>query len=102
MIRGKERFIEILPEALFKEAKPIFAFWRQKKSVCMAFKDIYIKIDEIHNGQGYLKKPILKPVSAVVTANLQEDLEQGSTKGTFALLLSNHTDFTADRSRTEL
>ena len=49
--------------------------------MCMAFKDIYIKIDEIHNGQGYLKKPILKPVSAVVTANLQEDLEKGSTKG---------------------
>ena len=46
----------------------------------MAFKDIYIKIDEIHNGQGYLKKPILKPVSAVVTANLQEDLEQGKYK----------------------
>ena len=94
-IRGKERFIEILPEALFKEAKPIFAFWRKKKSVCMAFKDIYIKIDEIHNGQGYLKKPILKPVSAVVTANLQEDLEQGNAKETFALLLSNNTDFTA-------
>ncbi len=94
MIRRKERFIEVLPEVLFKEAKPIFSFWRQKKSVCMAFKDIYLKIDEIHNGQGYLKKPILKPVSAVVTANLQEDLEQGDTKGTFALLLSNHTDFT--------
>ena len=59
------------------------------------FKDIYIKIDEIHNGQGYLKKPILKPVSAVVTANLQEDLEQGNAKETFALLLSNNIDFIA-------
>ena len=29
------------------------------------------------------KKPILKPVSVVVTANLQEDLEQGNTKETF-------------------
>ena len=95
MIRGKERFIEILPEVLFKEAKPAFAFWRKKKSLCMAFKDIYVKIDEIHHGQGYLKKPILKPVSAVVTANLPEDFEQRSTKGTFALLLSNNTDFTA-------
>ena len=94
-IRGKERFIEILPEVLFKEAKPLFIFWRKKKSVCMAFKDIYIKIDEIHNGQGYLKKPILKPISAVVTANLQEDLEQKSTKETFALLLSNNIGFTA-------
>ena len=56
---------------------------------------MFNKIDEIHNGQGYLKKPILKPVSVVVTANLQEDLEQESTKETFALLLSNNIDFTA-------
>jgi len=48
----------------------------------MAFKDIYIKIDKTHHGQGYLKKPILKPVSAVITANLQENLEQGNVKGT--------------------
>lgn len=61
----------------------------------MDFKDIYLKIDEIYKGQGYLKKPILKPVSAVVTVNLQEDFEQGNTEGTYALLISNNNDFTA-------
>lgn len=94
-IRGKERFIEIFPEALFKEAKIAFAFWSKKKSLCMAFKDIYLKIDEIHNGQGFLKQPILKPISAVVTVNLPEDLEQGCTEGSYALLISNKTEFTA-------
>ena len=54
-IRGKERFIEIIPEVLFKEAKPIFTFWRKKKSVCMAFRDIYIKM-ELSSKNGYKKE----------------------------------------------
>lgn len=95
MIHGKERYIETLPGALFKEARPTFSFRRKKKGLCMAFKDIYIKVDEIHNGKGYRKKPILKPVSAVVVANLIEDVEQGTSKDIFALLISNNLNFTA-------
>jgi hypothetical protein len=61
-IRGKERFIEILPEVLFKEAKPIFTFWRKKKSVCMAFKDIYIKM-ELSSKKGYKRRNHPRPSS---------------------------------------
>jgi hypothetical protein len=91
-IRGKERFIPILPEALFKEAKPVFSFWKKKGPLCMEFKDIYLPIDEIRKGRGYRKEPILKPIKAVVTAYLDEDQESGESKETFALLLSNQTD----------
>jgi hypothetical protein len=89
IIRGKERFIAIYPEVLFKEAKPAFMFWKKKKTLCMEFKEIYIQIDEGRQGQGRPKKPVLKPIKAVVTANLEEDQENGESKGVFALLVSN-------------
>ncbi|GIP30802.1 transposase [Paenibacillus sp. J2TS4] len=88
-IRGKERFIQILPSALYKEARPFSAFWKKKGPVCMRFTDIYLQIDEIHRGKGYRKEPVLKPVNAIVTAYLEEDEENGETKKVFALLLSN-------------
>lgn len=66
---------QILPEALFKEAKPVFSFWRRKGPICMGFKDIFIAIDEIHHGQGRRREPVLKPVNAVVTVYLEEDQE---------------------------
>lgn len=91
-IRGKERFIAILPEALYKEAKPVFSFWKKKGIMCMKFKDIYLVTEEIHNGSGYLKDHILKPVNAVVTTYLVENKETGESKRTIALLLSNEVD----------
>jgi len=92
IIRGKERYIKILPGQLFKEAAPAFLFWKKKTIMCMKFKDIYVAIDEIHRGQGYLKEPALKPLNAVVTAYLEEDQESGASKETFALLLSDQMD----------
>lgn len=94
-IRGKERFITVLPEALYKEAKPVFSFWRKEGPLCMEFKDIYLKVDEIHNGQGYLKEPVLKPIKAVVSAYLEKDQETGETKETFALILSSRLEASA-------
>lgn len=88
-IRGKIRFVAIYPEVLFNKAKPVFAFWRKKGIMCMKFKDIYLAIDEIHNGQGKLNEPVLKPINAVVTTYLEEDEVTGKTKQTIALLLSN-------------
>lgn len=92
MIRGRERMIKILPERLYREAKPVFSFWRQKGTRCMRFKDIYIAVDEIHHGKGKRKEPVLKPVNAVVTAYLEEDEDNGRFKEIFALLLSNRVD----------
>lgn len=86
-IRGKKRFIAIRPTVLFKEAKPIFSFWRKKGIMCMKFKDIYLVTEEIHNGRGHLKERILKPVNAVVTTYMEEDKETGEQKQTIALLL---------------
>jgi hypothetical protein len=91
-IRGKERFIPITPETLYKEAKPIFAFWRKKGNLCMAFKNIYIAIDEIHNGQGYLNKKVLKPINAVVSLYQKEDPKTGEMKQIIALFHSNQLD----------
>lgn len=91
-IRGKERFIAILPEALYKEAKPVFSFWNKKGIMCMKFKDIYLVTEEIHNGSGYLKDRIFKPVNAVVTTYQEEDEETGKTKQIIALLLSNEVE----------
>lgn len=91
-IHGKQRFIAINPTVLFKEAKPVFSFWRRKGTMCMKFKDIYLVTEEIHNGQGRLKDRILKPVNAVVTTYLEEDKETGEQKQTIALLLSNQVE----------
>jgi hypothetical protein len=55
----------------------------------MRFSDSYLQIDEIHKGRGYRKKPVLKPVNAVVTAYLEEEEESGEAKEVFVLLLSN-------------
>lgn len=44
IIRGKERYIKILPGQLFKEAAPAFLFWKKKTIMCMKFKDIYVAI----------------------------------------------------------
>ena len=43
MIRGKERFIEILPEVLFKEAKPIFSFWNKRNPFVWPLKIYTLK-----------------------------------------------------------
>ncbi|HBI04448.1 MAG TPA: hypothetical protein DDY49_10530 [Paenibacillaceae bacterium] len=96
-IRGEKRFIAIYPEVLFKEAKPLFSIWRSKKTLCMPFKDIYISIDEGKRGRGRPKKPILKPIQAVVIANLEEDQQNGELKDTFALLISNKLDTEATK-----
>lgn len=90
-INGKERFVQILPEKLFKEARPAFTFWRKKGTMCMKFNDIYLVVDEIHHGKGYKKEPIFIPVNAVVIANLMEDQEIEKENMVFALLLSNNT-----------
>jgi len=73
VIRGKERIIAILPAALYKEAKPVFSFWKKKGIICMKFKDIYLLEDEVHKGLRYLKERIFKPINAVVTAYQEED-----------------------------
>jgi hypothetical protein len=91
-IRGVERFIAIYPEVLFKEATPVFSFWKKKGIMCMKFKDIYVAIDEIHHGQGKLKEPLLKPVNAVVTAYQEDDKKTGKSKQIIALLLSNEVE----------
>jgi hypothetical protein len=95
LIRGKERFIAITPETLFKEAKPIFSFWR-KRNMCMPFKDIYMAIDEIHNGQGYLKEKVLKPIRAVVSLYQEEDPQTGEIKQSLALFHSNNLEAAAE------
>ena len=97
MICGKERFIEILPEKLFSEAKPVFTFWRKKGTLCMPFKDIYLAVDEIHHGEGKRKEPVLKPINAVVAAYIEEDPETAESKETFVLLVSNRMDATAQK-----
>lgn len=43
----------------------------------MKFKDIYLVTEKIHNGRGYLKERILKPVNAVVTIYLEEEVTHG-------------------------
>jgi hypothetical protein len=92
VIRGKEKFTAILPAALYKEAKPVFSFWRKKGIMCMKFKDIYLLEDEVHKGQGYLKERILKPVNAIVTVYQEEDKETGKSKQIIALILSNEVE----------
>lgn len=92
LIRGKEKLIAIYPEVLYKEAKPVFSFWKKKGIMCMKFKDIYLVEDVIHNGQGKLKERILKPVNAVVTAYQDRDKETGESKQIIALLLSNEVE----------
>lgn len=96
-IRGKERFIAIYPEVLFKEAKPVFRFWRKKGILCMKFNNIFLAVDEIRPGQGRKKEPVLKPINAVVTAYLEEDQEAGETKEMFSLLISNRVDATPEK-----
>lgn len=91
-IRGKERFISITPETLYKEAKPIFAFWRKKGNLCMAFNNIFIVIDEIHRGQGYRIEKIYKPINVVVSSYQEEDAKTGVMKQTMALFHSNQLD----------
>jgi hypothetical protein len=92
VIRGKERFIQILPEALFKEAKPYLSLFKDRGPVCIGFSDIYLQIDEIHKGKGRRIEPVLKPINAVVTAYSEEDEKTSESKQIFALLVSNRVD----------
>lgn len=61
-------------------------------NLCMAFKNIYIAIDEIHNGQGYLNEKVLKPINVVVSLYQKEDPKTGEMKQTIALFHSNQLD----------
>lgn len=96
-IRGKERFIPITPETLYEEAKPIFAFWKKKGNLCMAFKNIFMVVDEIHRGQGYLIEKIYKPINAVVSSYQEEDPKTGEMKQTMALFHSNQMDIKPEK-----
>lgn len=96
-VRGKERFVAITPETLYKQAMPIFNFWKRKGNLCMAFKHIYIAIDEIHNGQGYLNEKVLKPINAVVSLYQKEDPKTGETKQILALFHSNQLDASPEK-----
>ncbi|MCI3922622.1 transposase, partial [Paenibacillus sp. TRM 82003] len=93
--RGKERFIAITPDALFKEARPVFAFYK-KRAMCMSFKDIYLLTNEIPHGRGKRKEKVLKPLNVVVTTFQEEDLESGTMKQVVALLHSNNLAATAE------
>lgn len=96
-IRGKERMIAITPETLYKEARPVFSFWRKKGNLCMSFKHIYLAIDEIHHGKGYLKEKVLKPINVVVSSYQEEDPESGQMKQVMALFHSNNIKATSEK-----